>query len=282
MSRNNCFKSNNSKLILILLMVGILCLSLFGVACNKSSTTTPPKYSYTEKDDGLISNPTFSYGTMDVATSSYIKTSVTGWSKSKDTYSNNSSSVNSGIIKVTEDGWQEVLSELYSDSDFLKYLGVNKTDIKNQLKDDNQPHEAEDVKKYIIENYIEPKLPNPGPASSNAYTSKDRIIYMMNNYATVNSASVGLSQKIASSTEVTLEKGENAQIKVWVYTEKNVSNNGASIRLASSFNGNSQADVALININTNGAWKQYTLFVEGDSEFKTSFKLSLGLGYSSC
>ena len=280
MSRNNCFKSNNSKLILILLMVGILCLSLFGVACNKSSTTTPPKYSYTEKDDGLISNPTFSYGTMDVATSSYIKTSVTGWSKSKDTYSNNSSSVNSGIIKVTEDGWQEVLSELYSDSDFLKYLGVNKTDIKNQLKDDNQPHEAEDVKKYIIENYIEPKLPNPGPASSNDYTSKDRIIYMMNNYATVNSASVGLSQKIASSTEVTLEKGENAQIKVWVYTEKNVSNNGASIRLASSFNGNSQADVALININTNGAWKQYTLFVEGDSEFKTSFKLSLGLGYS--
>ncbi len=275
MARNNYVKSNKSKLLLILLLVGMLCLSLFGVACNQSATDDPPKYSYLEKDDGIISNPSFAYGTMDIAMSTYIKTSVTGWSKSKDTYSNNSSAVNSGVVSVSENGWQEVLSDLYSDSDFLKYLGVTKSDIENQLEQAGQPHEATDVKDYIIENYITPILPNPGCATD----SEERIIYMMNNYATVNNSPVGLSQKITSSTEVTLEKGENAQIKVWVRTQ-NISDNGASIRLANSFNGNTQADVALINIDTQGAWKQYTLFVEGDSQFKTSFKLSLGLGYS--
>ena len=275
MARNNYSKSNKSKLILVLLLVGIFCLSLFGVACSKSETTEPPKYSYSETDDGLISNPTFSYGTTDIVISSYIKTSVTGWSKSKDTYSTNSSSVNSGIIKVTDEGWEEVLSELYSDSDFLKYLGVNKTDIKNQLKDENQPSETEDIKNYVIENYIKPKFPNPGYADG----SLDRIVYMMNNYATVNSASVGLSQKITSTSEVTLEKGENAKITVWVLTQ-NITENGASIRISNSFSGNSQADVSLININTQGIWKKYTLFVEGDSEFNTSFKIALGLGYS--
>lgn len=279
MTRNNYLKTNKSKLILIFLLIGILCISLFGVACApKSSSTKKPTYTYTENDDGLISNPTFSYGTVDTKLTAFPKTSVTGWSRSNDSNAKQNSGVKSGAINVSDEGWVEILNALYKEDEIINFAGVSKDDAKAAIKaengNDHTPTDAE-IKNYILENAIKPKFTNPSTRNG----AKDNIVYMLNNYLSSTYQGTGTSQKITSSTEVTLNKGEYAKISVWMYTA-NVNDFGASLRINSTFNGTTQSDFVIYNINTYDSWQQYSVYVKADDEFTTTFKLALGLGYS--
>ena len=280
MTRSNYLKTNKSKLVLIFLLIGILCLSLFGVACSSSSSDSDePTYTYTEKDDGIISNPYFTYGTVDVKLTSFPKTSITGWSRSNDSNAKQSSSAPSGAINVSDEGWTELLNTLYSKDAILNFAGISKSDAKEAIKeekgdDDYTPTDAE-IKEYIIDNAIKVKFANPHTHDG----AKDNMVYMLNNYLSSTYQGTGTSQKITSSTEVTLNKGEYAKISVWMYTA-NLNDFGASLRINSNFNGTAQSEFAIYNIDTNGAWKQYSVYVKADDEFATTFKLALGLGYS--
>ena len=104
-------KNSKSKLILVLLLISVLCLSLFSVACNKEdddANNKAPSFSYTQTDDGDISNPTFNYGTLDTELKNFPKTSVTGWSRSKDTNSsiNSAAVINGRDSKICDPIWQ--------------------------------------------------------------------------------------------------------------------------------------------------------------------------------
>ena len=257
-------KHNKSKLILVLLMVSVLCLSLFSVACNKDSddsNKTVPSFSYTQTDDGDISNPTFSYGTLDTKLENFPKTSVTGWSRSKDANTNiTQSSAKSGVINVSKDGYDELVNALYKD-----------TYIRDFVKGETDKTEEADVKAEI-------KTLFPNPAREGA---KDDFVYMLNNYRTSTYLGIGTAQKITSSSEITLNKGEYGKITVWVKTANLSAANddfGANIRIINKFNGSEQAEYAITNIVAD-EWTQYTIYVKADDNFNTSIKVALGLGY---
>lgn len=267
-------------------MVGILFTSLFGVACSTPKTEDKkPTYTYTETDDGIISNPNFTYGTIDTALTAFPKTSVTGWSRSKDANATTNSSAKSGVIKVTDDGWKELLNSLYNDSAILNYLGTSKSEAKEEIKAekkaegiDNYSPSNDEIKAHIIKK-IEAKFVNPSIHTG----AKDSMVYMLNNYLTESLQGKGTSQKITSSTEVTLNKGEYVAITVWLKTVNlngTSDDLGASIRLTNTFNGSTQSEFALINIDTLGEWKPYTVYAKADAQFDTTVKIGVGLGYS--
>ena len=288
-------KKINSKLklktLLTLFLIGILCMSLFFVsACNNDTTsdTKEPTYTYTDTNDGLISNPNFYYGTRDTELTSLFSSSVTGWTRSKDTDASASSS-KSGVIDVSENGWKALQSSLYSDSYYLNFLKKEydfdtdkvKEAIKNSEEHKNdsdyKPTDSE-IKDYIITEYFK-NVKNPSVHTG----ATDNKVYMLNNYRDSNSNGFGASQKITSSSSITLNKGEYLKITVWVMTQnlsclKNTSGDfGANIRINSTFNGSSQAQYIIKNIKAD-VWTPYTVYVKADADYSCTVTLALGLG----
>ncbi len=296
MTRKDLFQNSRTKLLLILIMICALCMSLFAVACsnNDEDEVDIPDYSYTQTDDGLISNSNFAYGVLDTDLSKFPKTTPSGWSKSKDSNSDiGSSSSKYGAINVSADGWTELLKVLYKDSNIIDYLEYKNKDnmkvgdkgysdlkdfAKAYLNDKNSkaPTTAE-IQSYIIENYFK-VFENPTLHEG----AEDNFVYMLNNYRSSAYQTIGTSQKVTSSSTVTLNKGEYGKVSVWVktqnITEKANGEYGANIRLINKFNGTTQSDYVIKNIIAED-WTQYTIYLKADKTFSTSFQIALGLGY---
>lgn len=261
----------------------------FVSACKKEEDTTnsTPNYSYSETDNGVIKNASFAYGTVGATNTSFPKTSLTGWTLTKE------SSAKSGVVSTAKDAWTELMKTLYSDSGILNYLkevenegkGFTTDDVKSAIKtekgDENYSPTSDDIKTYILDKYYNregSRFTNPGTHEG----ALDNRVYMLNNY-TSGWIGAGSTQKLTSSTEITLNKGEYAKVSVWVYTANikcaTDNNAGANIRISNSFNGSSQKDYGIFNINTNNTWKQYTFYIHADEVYETKFTLVLGLGY---
>ncbi len=300
MTRNNILKRTTTKFILALLTVCMLCASFLGVAaCAKddsADTNSKPNYSYSEENETLISNSSFSYGTADLKLTSYPKSSVTGWTKKTETGMSSASS-KYGVIDVSDEGWDNLVSNLYSDSYFLNYFKVkydfNDDDVKTKIKEekgDNYSPTSTDIKDYIIKNYFKSNATFKYPENTtakNQFTNpkthagaKDSKVYMLNNYLTKTDVGRGTAQRITSASTITLNKGEYGKVTVWVKTQ-NVSglgvDYGANIRLTNSFNSSAQADFGIFNI-TDTEWTKYTLYVKADETYSSTFTLVLGLG----
>ena len=294
-------KTNRITAIIALIIVGLLCFTLFFTAAckeeEKPTSSYNPSFSYSETDDGIIKNASFNYGTYNVKLSNYPKTSVSGWTITK------SSNANSGAIKTTDEAWNELLNSLYSQTGILEYVktkainedstddlkdystfeSVIKSKIKEQdsWEDKDKSPSSSDVKKYVVENYFKKYLKNP-----NTHTdATDDKVYMLNNYVK-GSIGYGSIQKLTSSTEITLNKGEFAKVSVWVKTA-NLNENtagsstvktGANIRITNSFNSTTQKDFGIFNI-TDTDWTQYSFYLKADEVYETKFTLVLGLGY---
>ncbi len=294
MANNNFFKKFGAKIFITLTLICILCFSaFFFVACGDSASSEKkdPTFSYTETNDTKISNASFNYGTLNIdftSLSSLPRTSVTGWTKSSST-----SDINSGVIDVSKEGWETLISRLYDDSDFLPSFKIDKNDIKQEIIDrDNLTTDPtpKQIKEEIIKRYFsdledgtanpDNKLVNPGTHSD----AVDDIIYMLNNYDK-EKLGEGLYQNITSATTLTLEKGKVAKISVWIKTANLQSwlndNTGAFIAVKNSFNGTSQSQFVVNNINTANDWAEYTLYVKADLMYDTTVSLVLGLGRDS-
>ena len=136
---------------------------LFSVACSNSDSNKKddiPTYVYTETDDGTIKNASFMLNTVNSKLTDFPKSSVSGWGRSAET-NMTASSAKSGVIDVSEEGWIEVLNNLYDDSYFLNYFkvmyGFETEDVEDALReingDDKKPTTKE-IKEYVIENYF--------------------------------------------------------------------------------------------------------------------------------
>ena len=302
MTRKNLFQNYKTKLLLALSLICVLCFSLFAVACtdtdDKDST---PNYTYTQTDDKYVSNATFDFGSIDTELTKFPKTSPTGWTKSKDSNGAiGTSSTKSGVINLSDDAWKELLNALYKDSNVIDYIEnqlkgkmtvgeQTYTDVKNFVKvlltKDGVVPTSEEIQKHIIENYFtineETKtgmFKNPGTYKG----AKDKFVYMLNNYRLSSYQGIGTSQKITSSSKITLEKGGYAKISVWIKTQnitvKADGEYGASIRIVNEFNSTAQSDYVVKNITAED-WTQYTIYLKADKRFDTSVKVALGLGY---
>ncbi|MBQ8426653.1 MAG: hypothetical protein IJX16_02700, partial [Clostridia bacterium] len=287
MTSNSLFKKISSKITWILTILFVLSMSaFFFTACNETdSDVDDPTYSYTDTNDGLISNGSFSYGTTNIdftTITSLPRVSVNGWTKSS-----SSSDVNSGVIDVSENGWKALINKLYDDNDFLTYaqsaFGFSKDDVKEALKESlsSEPTNSQ-IKEKIISEYFTGEdgkinyFPNPGKPSD----STDNKVYMLNNYDK-DRLGHGINQNITSSSTIKLEKGNYGKFTVSVKTQNlkdyNNSGYGAFIALNNSFNSSSQAQYRIQNIVSND-WKQYTIYVKADEVYDTSVTLVLGLG----
>lgn len=303
MTRNSI--KNKSKLLLIFLLIGLLCTSLFfAVACNEAKDPDSDKktsFTYTESDNGFISNATFTLATGNIKLSDFPKTSVSGWTKSAES-DMSTSSAKSGVIDTSDAGWTEVVKNLYSDNYFLNYFkvmyGLEESDFEDAYRKDNNKEEsynptAAELKDYVIENYIDDvnksfkyyndaisnQFKNPGKPDG----ATDNYVYMLNNYMSKSNVGLGTAQSIASSSTLNLKKGQVAEISVWIKTQ-NVygaygDNFGANIKIGGTVNGNDVSPFGIFNINTNDTWEKYTIYVFADEVHGVSFNLSLGLGY---
>ena len=294
MARLGIFKNGKTKLITVLLLVAVMCFSLFAVACNEDgdkTSSTPPSYTHTEVDDGVISNPNFVLDTLNSSYSAFPKTSPTGWSRTKDGDNDIiQASANSGVIDVSADAWKELLNNMYTDSALLSYAlyenGVTKDEVIEMIKEDPaynktnstsyNPSEST-IKEYIVEKYISKEFTNPGKPSG----AEDNAVYMLNNYRSSANLGLGTSQKITSSSQVALKKGTFGKFSVWVKVSNLTAKNqdfGANIRLVTVFNEATQPEYVIKNIKDT-EWTKYTIYVQADQIFDTKFQLVLGLGY---
>ncbi len=123
---------------------------------------------------------------------------------------------------------------------------------------------------------------------------------MIHNHRT-DSSVVGTGQYYTSSTTITLDAGTAAMVSVWVRTvdlthyyaaEEDgeptavAGNAGAYIRVNQTVGGTGSASAApypayIENINTDGEWQQYTVYVRANSYATSTFTIVLGLGQGS-
>ncbi len=282
-------KKSLTKKISYLLTMALCCLlsfvMFFMTACASPADPDDDAdvdYTYTDVDDGTIANANFSFGQADTEYKNFPKSSVNGWALSVDNGAT-SSDIPSGVVDVTNDGWEQLYKNLYKKSGFLSYLqkryGYNETDVKNAVDTTGMTEEEADeaIFNYVKEHFIEAALPNPGRATS---TVGDTNVYMINNFD--DTPNFATAQKIQSSSTVVVEAGKIAKLSVWVKTinlrAPHVNDYGANIRLINSFNGATQAEYKISNIQDT-EWTEYSIYVEADDDYECSFTLVLGLGY---
>lgn len=249
-------------LIALLSVLFVFCTCAFAVACNNSSDSSDDSstktYSYTETDTKIISNANFVYGTHDKTASDFPITSPTGWTRSADN-SATTSNVNSGVVSVSSAAWDKLFDTLYEDSDFVKYYEY-------KFKADLEGKTDEEKKAFIKEKYANPETHADAP---------DNFVYMLNNYSSV--LGKGTAQRVASSSTVSVKKGEVYKISVWVKTLAQ-NTKGANIRFTTSINNNSQAEFRIDNIK-NTDWTEYTVYFVANGDYDCTFRVMLGLGY---
>ena len=90
-------------------------------------------------------------------------------------------------------------------------------------------------------------------------------MFMLNNYTTESFIGFGTAQKVTSSSSVTVEAGKIYKLGVNIKTVNlygaNSSAEYANIRLTNSIGGNSQAEYRIGKINTQGEWKNYSVYI---------------------
>ena len=133
------------------------------------------------------------------------------------------------------------------------------------------------------------------PAAHEGAAEDETSVLMIHNRRTSDGV-LGTGQYYTSSSTVTLAPGTAAQLSVWVRTDDlthyyeaeddeepvAVENNaGAYIRINQTVGGTSLDQMQIKNINTKGAWKQYTVYVRANSFAETTFTVVLGLGQGS-
>ena len=281
-------KTTNSRLnfrfVSIIVLSLLLIVSVFGfIACDNSDSSTDDEktFTYIEKDEQIIKNGNFEYGTQDTELKDFSVIAPNDWSVLVDN-SAVSSLITSGIINTSETSYKKLLSVLYEDADFITY-------IKSQL---NFPYQAiseaketaEAIKEETInvlmngsEDYggVPAYFANPG-VHEDAEGTK---ILMLNNY---NTNSSGTAMCAESSSTVTIKKGTHGLITFRVKTinlQNGTGKNGANVRLVNSFGSITQEDYGIYNIITDGEWKKFTLYVKGDSNSDVNVQVVLGLGF---
>ncbi len=282
--------SIKTKLIVFLTVLCMLFSCLGFVACGDDNDVDDPNYSVeTESDDVLIKNSSFAVNTYGVDLEDFPITIPTGWSKAAIDNLSASSAVNSGAVDSSDVAWDALLENLYADPDFLAYVkniyNFSESDVIKGIRDEkaNPDYEPKDeeIKEYTIKKYVnvatdKASFVSPGTSPE----ANDDYIYMLNNIAKSANYSLGVAQKVTSSSTVNMKKDKVYAISVWVKTANITGKNefGANIRISASVNGSSQADYRISGIKDT-EWTKYTIYVKPDATYSCTLTLVLGLGY---
>lgn len=278
--RKTITKNKLKSILTIALALVLSVAAFFCVACSNDSSST--KYnSYTtktEKDDAKLANGSFEYGVYSLDLDDFPKRySITGWSSVSSDNSATSSTVNSGVVDVSAEGWKELINTLYTDSDFKTY--VNRAYTFEGTTNDEKKQElvGTDDKAGLW------ATPSVHPADSD--TVEGTKVLMINNYNNT-WANIGSAQATTSSNTITLEKGQYGKISAWVKTKnidvENAFNKenkiGANIRVVNTVNSKTQSVYSVYGIVAE-EWTKYEIYVKADENYACTIKVALGLGF---
>lgn len=251
-----------------------LCLA-FCVACsdpsNSSSTSKDDdeETTVTATDYQSIKNGDFEFGTSGDKVTYPVYTGI-NWTRYRDnSYSTSavSSTKNSGIIDTSDEAYNDIAST------------------------NNFPKNSDDT-------YWNPKTPESLGLGGNRYvyneetaednpnedklcTSGTKILMIHNVTAT---AGRGTAQKFVSSSSLTTSTGY-AKISAWVLTKdlktiQDTTEYGAYISVNNTLSATRNPFVVK-NINTQGNWAQYVIYLETSDYVSSSYTVTVGLGFGS-
>ena len=131
------------------------------------------------------------------------------------------------------------------------------------------------------------------PAEDGEETVREGGVLMIHNQRTMDKV-VGTAQYYTSSTTITLEAGTAAEVTVWARTDELYHYNGdtkkgdpgvkvsqragAYIGIINTVGGTTLDEMQIKNINTNGEWQKFTVYVRANTYASTTFRVKLGLG----
>lgn len=252
------FKTKFKKLAIIFLSIVMLIALAFATACsdNSSSKNTETEETKTEEtiiDYQLVKNGDFEFNTKKDSTYPY-NTSI-NWTKSYDynkTQADQSKGL-SGIIDTADDSFEKLTeNNRPTENPYTPYY--------YGLVENNYFYNADSEKRF-----------NPNTAGTK--------VLMINN---TTSDKEGSAQKFKSSSTLSIPADKYAKISVWVKTigVSSLSKDkvGAYIKLEDKVNSTSYSGVYLDNINTNGEWALFNVYIKGSNIATTSLTLTLGLG----
>lgn len=191
------------------------------------------------------------------------------------------------IISNATENWNK--ASVYDQLLFYKYYGVTSADQFAPYGDYTYSIDFEDVQ-YLKEDLGD----SISVGSSTEKDSDDKNVLMIHNrqrYQSGNHKMHGAAQYYTSSTTISLEAGTAATVTVDVRTDKLLygyvddehpnevtEERGAYIGVTNTVGGQSQPEMQIKNINTQGEWQTYTIYIRANTFASTSFSIKLGLG----
>lgn len=245
---------------------------IFTCACNDETTDDDGDDDTTEEttisDAQTLNNGDFEFYTTENTV--YPYSSSVKWTRSNDSDKSTapSSSYSSGIIDVSETAYGKL------DNKNKPLDTVNSTDTDKKYLNPNTPYyyglidnkyDADDEDTYV-----------------NANTSGTKILMIHNELSST--PNHGTAQYFKSSTTLNVAKNSYGKFSVWIKTQNLNSNMlpdgeyGAYILLENSVNSTSYNNIIFNNINTNGEWALFEIYINGDELFDSTFKVRFGLG----
>lgn len=261
------------RTLLVLILSVTLCFTAVFAACSgnddssSSSSSSSTEEATYPTDTQLLKNGDFEYSTFTKKDTDFPVSSSISWTIGSDSIGSSSapsssSKYPSGIIDTDD--------EVYDAIKESKNLPEVNPRTPEYYKLVNSA-EMYSMDKFNNDTENEDKLPMSGT----------KILMLHNHTATDGE---GTARKFTSSS-VTLARNEYAELSVWIKTVDLSSQilgakYGAYIAVQSTISS-SAAPLVLKNINTNGNWAKYTVYLSSSDFSTSSFKLVLGLGFGS-
>lgn len=265
----------NLKTLLVLFLSIALCLSTaLSVACddNDSSPSNPSNSSSsvedtTPTDAQTLKNGDFEFSTFKKEAKDFPVGTSINWIRSNDSIVSSavSSSYSSGIIDTKTEDYDAIKES--------KKLPKDNPGTPFDVMTDEEKAEFADLENY--------------EANEDGKPANGTKILMIHNE--VKNADIkGTAQKFTSSTSLSLGRHEVAKLSIWVKTVDlessfytDTKDFGAYIAIQNTIGSVSKAPAVIKNINTNGEWVKYTIYLQPSDFATSSFKVVLGLGFGS-
>lgn len=264
----------NFKTLTVLILSLVLCCSLaFTAACSSGETSSSSSSTEDEtvypSDVQTITNGDFEFSTFKTEAKNFPVSSSIGWTLTRDSYNSSyapTSKYSSGIIDTDETAYAAIAESAGFKKDGDVYYNPG-TPYSYSLVDYPFVETNEDGE---LDN--EDKLPMKG----------SKILMIHNE---TSDEGEGTAQKFTSGSTLSLTKGTYGKISLWVKTYAlktayDVKNYGAYVAIENTVSS-SLSPVMIKNINTNGEWVKYTIYLRANELADSSFKVVLGLGSGS-
>lgn len=262
------------RTLLVLILSVTLCFTAVFAACSgnddssSSSSSSSTEEATYPTDTQLLKNGDFEYSTFTKKDTDFPVSSSISWTIGSDSVgsssapSSSSNKYPSGIIDTDDEAYDAI-----KDSKNLPEVNPRTPEYYKLVNS----AEMYSMDKFNNDTENEDKLPMSGTK-----------VLMLHNHTTTDGE--GTARKFTSSS-VTLARNEYAELSVWIKTVDLTSqilgaDYGAYIAVQSTISS-SAAPLVLKNINTDGNWAKYTVYLSSSDFSTSSFKLVLGLGFGS-